>query len=77
MVRDAGFEPACNPCLEAGSTGYDTQIDSQNSGSEPETDLIRSVWPKLPEAIKAAVLAIVGPYHRPAEEIPGCGGAKP
>ena len=65
MVRDAGFEPVAVPSEIKGSTGCDTQIDSQRFENDPETALICAVWPKLPEVIRAAVVAIVRPYQEP------------
>ena len=59
LVRDAGFEPASTPCNCKASAGGYTQIDAHAFPSCPELGEILAVWPSLPPALKAAVLAVV------------------
>jgi hypothetical protein len=63
MVRDAGFEPAGISCVYAGSKGTHSQIHSQSLGDSPELGEIVTVWPDLPQPLKAAILAIVRSSH--------------
>jgi hypothetical protein len=55
MVRGAGFEPAGNTNKDKGN------LSSTHRGTHQDSDLVKvnSVWPSLPPAFKAAILAIV------------------
>ena len=59
MVRDAGFEPAGNPCCDKGSSGEWAQIEAQRPALDAEGQEVSAAWPDLPHALRAAVLAIV------------------
>jgi hypothetical protein len=60
MVRDTGFEPA--PSVElSGNLEGNTQGDAQNAVVlGRDLSQVVTAWAKLPTALKAAILSIVG-----------------
>jgi hypothetical protein len=50
--------PPKTPISETERTRSGT-LDAKKAPSDPDLDLIEGRWPKLPEHIKAAVLALV------------------
>ena len=75
MVRDAGFEPESGICIDAGFRGAVSQIASHDVQIKLDGWEVVEAWPGLPEALRAAILAIVRSFtgrdaKRSAEPVP-------
>ena len=75
MVRDAGFEPEENGCIDAGFLGGASHIASHDTQIKLDGWEVVEAWPGLPEALRAAILAIVRSFtgrdaKRSAEPVP-------
>src|ERR1700678_555033 len=55
----AGFEPAASPCIDEASVGVPSHIASHEAKTKLEGWEVIEAWAGLPEALRAAILAIV------------------
>jgi hypothetical protein len=53
------FEPEARPCIDAASAGVTSHIASHEAKTRLEGWEVIEAWPGLPEALRAAILAIV------------------
>ena len=58
------FEPEAGGCIDAGFLGGPSQIASHDAQIKLDGWEVVEAWPGLPEALRAAILAIVRSDHR-------------